>query len=234
MRIFWKKVWLLGGALALIWLLSGCSFTASAESLFTLPQLPIEYTDLSGQIQDLIADGYEYASPTGGRNIQSVQMVDLDGDGDEEAVAFFRRSTDEKPLKIFIFRSNEDSYEKLCTVESSGTAIDSVNYNDLNGDGKLELIVGWRISSDVQTVAVYAVDAQPATLLQSGYIRYSIEELDGDGIPSLLLFRADGEGKASPSSTAGGATDRPAAAQNPTGRAWRCPTVPTSPAPWRS
>ena len=194
MRTVWKRIWLLGGALALAWLLSGCSFFSSAESLFTLPQLPIEYTDLSDQIQALIADGYEYASPTGGRNIQSVQMVDLDGDGDEEAVAFFRRTSDEKPLKIFIFRASEDSYEQLCTVESSGSAIDSVYYRDLSGDGKQELIVGWRIGADVQTVAVYAIGNQPATLMQSGYIRYDIEELDGDGVPSLLVLRADDEG----------------------------------------
>ena len=172
-------------------LLSGCTFNTTPESLFTLPQLPIEYTDLSRQINELIADGYEYASPSSGRNIQSVQMVDLDGDGDEEAVAFFRRTSDDKPLKIIVFRARDDTYDRLCTIESSGTSVDSVYYRDFNGDGRLELVVGWRISSDVQTVAVYTVQEQPAVLLQSGYVRYSIEELDGDGIPSLLLFRAD-------------------------------------------
>ena len=194
MRSFWKKSVLLALALTLTWLVSGCSFFSSAESLFTLPRLPIEYTDLSNQIQTLLAEGYEYASPTGGRNIQSVQMVDLDGDGDEEAVAFFRRGNDEKPLKIFVFRANEESYDLLCTVESSGTAVDSVYYRDLTGDGVSELVVGWRISSDVQTVAAYSIAARPVLLMQSSYIRSSIEELDGDGVPSLLVLRADDQG----------------------------------------
>ena len=194
MKRTWKRVWLAGIVLAGACLLGGCSAPSSAESLFTLPQLPIEYNDLSRQINDLIADGYEYASPTSGRNIQSVQMVDLDGDGDEEAVAFFRRSSDEKPLKIFIFRANDDTYEQLCTIESSGTAVDSVYYQDLTGDGRMELVVGWRISTDVQTVAAFTVEEEPAALMQSSYVRYSIEELDGDGVPSLLLFRLDDEG----------------------------------------
>jgi len=194
MMINRKRVWLMALALAAACLLGGCSAPSSAESLFTLPQLPIEYNDLSRQINDLIANGYEYASPTSGRNIQSVQMVDLDGDGDEEAVAFFRRSSDEKALKIFIFSANNGAYEQLCTIESSGTAVDSVYYQDLTGDGRLELVVGWRISTDVQTVATYIVQKEPAVLMQSSYVRYSIEELDGDGVPSLLLFRLDDEG----------------------------------------
>lgn len=194
MKLSWKRVWLAGLALAAACLLGGCSAPSSAQDLFTLPQLPIEYSDLSRQINGLIADGYEYASPTSGRNIQSVQMVDLDGDGDEEAVAFFRRSSDEKPLKIFIFGANNDTYELMCTIESSGTAVDSVYYQDLTGDGRLELVVGWRISTDVQTVAAYAVQREPVALMQSSYVRYSIEELDGDGIPSLLIFRPDDEG----------------------------------------
>lgn len=186
-----RKSVLLAGALLLAALLSGCSYGATSESLFTLPRLPIEYTDLSRQINELIAEGYEYASPSSGRNIQSVQMVDLDGDGDEEAVAFFRRSSDERPLKIFIFRARGEIYDKLCVIESSGTAVDSVYYRDLTGNGTLELVVGWRIGSDVQTVAVYTAEAEPTVLMQSSYVRYSIEDLDGDGTPSLLLLRVD-------------------------------------------
>ena len=194
MKNRWKTVCLAGVALVLAWLLSGCSAPSSAEELFTLPQLPIEYTGLSRQISDLIDAGYEYASPTSGRNIQSVQMVDLDGDGDEEAVTFFRRSSDEKPLKIFIFSAHNDTYELLCTISSSGTAVDSVYYSDLTGDNRLELVVGWRISPDVQTVTAYTIGREPSVLMQSSYVRYSIEELDGDGIPSLLIFRSDDEG----------------------------------------
>ena len=190
----WKRIALAGLALAGALLLGGCSAPSSAEELFTLPQLPLEYSDLSRQINALIEQGYEYASPTGGRNIQSVQMVDLDGDGDEEAVAFFRRSTDEKPLKIIVFSANGEKYERFCTIESSGTAVESVYYQDLTGDKQLEMVVGWRIAADVQTVAAYSVQKDPKVLMQSGYVRYSLEDLNGDGMPSLLVFHPDDDG----------------------------------------
>ena len=188
-----RYILLMGLSALLAALLTGCGFSdASVEELFTLPRMAEEYTGLTKELDDLIAQGYEYASPTGGRNIQSVQMVDLDGDGQQEALAFFRMSSDEKPLKIFVFRLEDGTYTRFCTIESSGSAIDSVYYQDLNGDGRRELIVGWRISAEVQTVAVYTVEREPVALMSSGYSRFTMQDLNGDSIPSLLVLRTDG------------------------------------------
>ena len=146
-----KRPALLGLLLLACLLLAGCRMDSTMEELFTLPRLPTEYTTLSRQLDQLLSEGYEYMAPTSGRNIQSLQMVDIDGDGRDEALAFFRLSNGEKPLKIYVFHSREDSYELASIIESSGTAIDSIYYEDLTGDGRKELIVGWKISADVQT-----------------------------------------------------------------------------------
>ena len=178
-----KKCILLLAGLALAAVLSGCTFfDSSVEQLFTLPRMAEEYTGLSQQIDSLIDQGYEYASPSGGRNIQSVQMVDLEDDGIQEALVFLRRSSDEKPLKIMVFRLEGDTYRCFCTIESSGSAVDSVYYQDLNGDGCREIIVGWRISADVQTLAAYTVESEPVALMSSGYTQFSVQDLNGDGV----------------------------------------------------
>lgn len=186
-----KRPALLGLLLLACLLLAGCRMDSTMEELFTLPRLPTEYTTLSRQLDQLLSEGYEYMAPTSGRNIQSLQMVDIDGDGRDEALAFFRLSNGEKPLKIYVFHSREDSYELASIIESSGTAIDSIYYEDLTGDGRKELIVGWKISADVQTVTVYDMRPGPVQLMQSNYTRLSFQELNGDGIPSLLLLRTN-------------------------------------------
>ena len=80
------------------------------QELYALPELPAQYTELNSQISAILDGGAEYAAPTSGTRVQSVQMVDLDSDGSEEAIAFFRRSEDEKPLKIYIFKTVEGAY----------------------------------------------------------------------------------------------------------------------------
>ncbi|MBQ0038069.1 MAG: hypothetical protein KBS74_05295 [Clostridiales bacterium] len=198
MKRYLRKTMLLLMLTIAVCLLGGCQFTASVEDLLTLPQMPLEYTGLSKEIDSLIAGGYEYTSPTSGQNIQSVQMVDLNNDGDEEAVAFFRRSEDEKPLKIVVFWPEEDTYRRICTIESSGTDIERVSYQDLTGDGTKELIVGWKIGTDVQTVAVYEIAAKPVTLMRSGYTRFTVQVMDAASSTepaNLVVLRSTVEGK---------------------------------------
>lgn len=191
-----KKTACLAIMAVLVLLLSACSLEASVESMFVLPRVPVEYSGLQEKLNTLLAEGYEYLSPIGGNNIQPVQMIDLNGDGEEEAVVFFRRATDEQPLKIVLFRANGDSFEPYCTIASGGTSVESVSYRDYNGDGVLELTVGWRISTDVQTVAVYALaNGEATTLMQSSYVRFAVDDLDGDGRFDLLLVRTDQSGR---------------------------------------
>ena len=82
MRAFWKHI-AAAGLLSACLALTGCSFkpAASPEDLYALPQLLPEYTDLNQSISELVSGGLEYAAPVSGANTQSVQMVDLNGDG---------------------------------------------------------------------------------------------------------------------------------------------------------
>mgnify|MGYP002625277294 FL=1 len=98
-----KKYIVLAALAALLaCLLTGCSFSdSSVEELFQLPRMAEEYTGLTKELDDLIAQGYEYASPTGGRNIQSVQMADLDGDGLKEILVGYKSSSDVQGLAIY-------------------------------------------------------------------------------------------------------------------------------------
>ena len=178
--------------------LSGCSvprMTLNSEDLYTLPTLPAKYTELNAQLSAILEGGAEYAAPTSGANTQAVQLVDLDGDGREEAVAFFRNAEEEKPLKIYIFTAADDRYVQSDLIEGSGTGIYSIAYNDLDGDGRMELLVGWKATAELQALEVYALRPTGAeSLARSDYVKYTTADLDQDQRQELVVFHADAEG----------------------------------------
>ncbi len=188
------RLWMLCMLSCAALLLSGCAPDPSDDTLYRLPKLPTEYESLETLIDALLAGGAEYAAPTSGSNLQSVQMVDLDGDGEEEAVAFFRRSGDEKPMKVYVFRSRGDSYEQYCVIEGTSNSIYSISYVDLDGDGWREILAGIRGDLDVQNLSAWSVAAgEPRQLLVTGYSRYAARDMDGDGRQELLVVRGDEE-----------------------------------------
>ena len=173
---------MLTAAVGLLLLLSasGCGFSFSPTDLYSLPQLPEEYTELNSSLNQLLESGAEYAAPVSGSNIQPVQLEDLDGDGEEEALAFFRNSADEKPLKIYIFTAGKQGYEQAAVIEGTGTSIYSIAYEDLDQDGRKELLVGWRVNTDLLALSVYTLrSGEPEELVQgTSYVKYAVNDLN--------------------------------------------------------
>ena len=187
-----KHKWYACLAMLLPFLLSGCMMMATVEELYALPKLPAEYQALSAQIESILARGAETISPTSGAKLPSVQLEDLNGDGEQEAIAFFRNNNDERPMKIYIFRAVDEVYEQVAVIEGSGTSIHSIRYLDMNGDGIKEILVSWRVSAQVQALSVYGLDHfQPIALMSTAYARYEATDLDGDDILELVIMRSD-------------------------------------------
>lgn len=193
------KRWIFMMILTGIMTLSGCSmpeFTLDPEDLYRLPTLPAKYTELDTQLDEILEGGAEYAAPMSGANIQPVQLVDLNGDGREEALAFFRNSEAEKPLKIYIFTAENDTYRQTELIEGTGIGIYSIAYEDLDADGNMELAVGWRATVEHQVLEVYARQSGgEKPLVQTDYVKYTTRDLDLDGKKELVVIRSDEEGK---------------------------------------
>ena len=119
---------------ALLLLLGGCAFS-SPEELYAVPRASEDYQNLQEQIDQVRGAGAEYAGPLQGTNTQPVQLMDRDGDGIQEAVAFFRTTAADgsPPLKIYIYRqTGQGDYALWNIIQGDGTAINSISYEDLD------------------------------------------------------------------------------------------------------
>ena len=141
--------------LLILLLLTGC-YSFDSDDLYSLPQRSKEYRELQNAVETALGSG-SYSAPVSGTNRQVIQQVDLDGDGQEEILVFCKKEG-ERPLKVLILHREADRYVMSCTLEGEGTAFDSVQYAQIDGEPGLEILLSRRIGEQVQqflsTVAV--------------------------------------------------------------------------------
>lgn len=177
---------------ALCLLLTGCSGMNIGE-LYQLPEAPEDHYDLQTALGEALSQGMQYLAPAAGSRRQPVQLTDLDGDGVDEAVAFFR-STDDGAVKTYIYQNQQGSYQCAAVIDCAGTAVGSVDYLDLEGSGDLELLISCQLSETVtQALQICRyVGGEAATLATVSCNRYRVTDLDEDGEGELICFSDNG------------------------------------------
>jgi len=169
-------------------LLTGC-FNITADDLFSLPEIAPEHLRLQAHINILTNQGAEFAPPSRGPNRQAVQLVDLNGTGTSEVIAFFS-IPEEGTLRVYIFEMYDGDYVVASTIEGIGTEIDSVRYIDMDGDGVKELVIGWQMGS-LRYMSIYTIQDFHAKELVSRveYSEIAISDISGDGTDDVIVFR---------------------------------------------
>lgn len=169
-------------------LLSGCSMRTMDE-LHCLPKRSQDYKHLQSAIDSAMGDR-EYCAPLSGEHLQTVQTVDLDGDGLDEHLLFAKSSTD-SPLQILIFRQVDEEYVLADIIENTGSAFDVVEYARVDDRPGYEIIVGHQVSDRlVRSVSVYGyADGKTKLLMTADYSKFVTCDLNADGRSELMVLR---------------------------------------------
>ena len=152
-------------------LFTGCNMS-TIDQMYCLPKRSEDYLNLQSAMESAMV-GLEYHAPIAGDHQQPVQMVDLDGDENEECLVFARGSG-EKPLKILIFAQVQNEYVLAGTIENNGTAFEQVQYVSFTGREGVDLIVGRQVSDQVvRPVSVYTLyQGRMEQILTTQYSRF--------------------------------------------------------------
>lgn len=182
----------LGLLIAVTALLSGCNMR-TIDQMYCLPKRSEYYLNLQAAM-DSTMDGLQFHAPVSGDNQQPVQLVDLDGDGNDECIVFAKGSG-EKPLKILIYTRIDDEYILVDTLAENGAAFDQVQYVTFSKNKGYDLVVGRQVSEQVvKPVSVYTmVDGKMIQLLATQYACFTVTDLDENGWSDLMILRPGGD-----------------------------------------
>lgn len=186
-----KNVLLLAGLLMILVLSGGCSLQ-TGDGLLLLPKVPTEYVQLQQQLDEILQEGAVYAVAEAGTNRQAVQLMDLDGDGDEEALAFFRAESG--AYQVCVFRQKNGAYIRLGMAEGYGTTLRAIYYPRI-GQGRRALAMCWGFDeggSYGMTVYGFGVgDEGMSVLMDIQYGDVTIRDIDGDGAEEIAFAVRD-------------------------------------------
>lgn len=184
-RFFWPA------ALSALLICSGCT-AASGDGLLAPPKLPGDYVMLQQKLDEIESKGAKLVAADTGSNRQSVQLIDLDGNGEEEAVGFFRY--DDGSYKAHVFARTEDGYEELASVGAEASSLRAVNYPVCDASGELAIAMSWGLDdAGSYGMTVYGMSGNGVVeLLDVQYAGLTVADVDGDTVDEICVVTRDG------------------------------------------
>lgn len=188
---------ILAGAFALA--LSGCSpLETNIENLIVPPRLEGDMRPVQEELEKSAGSGITLRYPMEGEYRSAIILKDLDGDKENEAVAFYSTTADSTVMMhINVIDKGEDGWKSKGNMSLVGSGVESVSFSDLDGDGFLDIIVGWQVYGTVEKkVGIYAFNGK--TVIQRAleqYTNFTTVDMTGDGRGELTLIYLDSPNK---------------------------------------
>jgi hypothetical protein len=180
-------------------LFSGCSFRfASSINDLISPISPFgENANIQTAMDTYVKNGYSLKNPSGGSYKTSYNFFDIDNDGVEEAVSFYEPKDNLGTIDMAVLKKVNDNWQVVENIVGNGKDVYSVDFCDVNGDSKSEILVCWDVISNstnhvLSVYRCYEADGEfkVTSLSESITINnYICVDFDNDDAVELLLFK---------------------------------------------
>lgn len=182
---------------------SGCNISdLGTENLLRPPKTMGDEAEIEQLISETANKSYTLKYPKSGNYRSAIVMSDLDGDGTDEAVAFFREGDDTSHIHTLVMFSDNNEW-KIASDNVTETAdIDSVDFADIDGSGTLEILAGYTtFSTNINRLSCYSYTNGKTAEVKAGqnYTNFYCGDFDADGVDevmSLLLYTTENEASA--------------------------------------
>lgn len=183
---------------------SGCGGLSLASSVDDLIS-PVSQSGENAKIQNAVNNyrkgGYSVKIPAFGEYTTAYIYYDINGDGTDEALAFYEPNDSLGNIEMAVLKKDEnDEWVVVTSIEGSGTDVYSVDFCDINGDGEIEFLISWNMISNstahvlsvyrgvVNEDGKYGLVSIADDIIYSGYVTVDMTD---DGFDELLVFAID-------------------------------------------
>lgn len=177
------------GLAALAMLLGGCEMK-SGEELMKAPRLTGEQEVISRAIKAQIPNNAKMVSPMSGENKNAIQFCDLDNDGEDEVVVFYKEEDMQKPVTVKVLDRGGQQWESVYEIAGNGSEVDRIYYADITGDRKKELIIGWRLFDQTNKgVSIYKIGNNKKEIFGASYNEMVMTDFNQDEVQELCIIQ---------------------------------------------
>ncbi|MBO5797649.1 MAG: VCBS repeat-containing protein, partial [Clostridia bacterium] len=186
----------------MLFTLTGCAaFGGDVETQLRPPKAVGEQGRIEEALRDYIASTLTQENcvmkyPESGDYRSAFVVQDLDSDGSDEALAFYRLGAENSTTHINLLRKEGNKWHSVYDYESTASDIESVCFGDMDGDGMQELFVCWDMySSRTYQLSLYMLGGGRVTERFTGTCaQVTVGDLTGDGRDDCLSFNMDADG----------------------------------------
>ncbi len=165
---------------------------SSADALIAPPVLFKEQDEIMRALKSAAGENISLEYPRAGENRSAFLLSDLNLDGENEVIAFYRPASEETAqdiIHINILGSSEQGWTSLCDIVGEAAGIDRVSVGSFGG--RREIIVGWELMRDREkTLVCYSLSGKsPSRDYSATYVEFSVadfwSENEGDELITL-------------------------------------------------
>ena len=171
--------------------LSGCGSMGFDAEDYLMPPRP---NGVLAEIQDTLeayagAD-YTLKYPRSGEYRSAIILKDLDSDGQEEALAFYRPASESGGTHFVVIDVVDHHWKVVSEVIGPGVDVERVVLTHFDHSAPLSILVGWNMYSrdKVGTVYYYAQERLTTSLADFSYTEMLVDDFNGDGCNELFAL----------------------------------------------
>ncbi len=172
-------------------LLSGCSDISFGEqTILRPPKATGDKAEIQNIIKEQAGSDYMLKYPRAGDYRSAVTMFETGQGKEEYAVALYSIENDSK-LNISIITNENSGWKCLGSFGNSGTGVDRILLEDLNNDGRDEILVGWSTyNSGQNTLSAYSIENETVRemTIDEAYSEIVIADITQDDSEDIILL----------------------------------------------